>query len=115
MQPYVFYCSRCKADHAGECPPAATRAGTGMPAIGSLWQIQRIFSVSPTTWMKPGEGGDPKIYEVVRVSGSRCWIRVAGPGDHLSEYEYDQMPWTEDGMGSWRLVPAVLPADCTRP
>lgn len=63
MSGYVFYCSRCKIDHAGECPPtvsitvAAPRVYLAdssppvnrAPAVGSRWRLE-IQMVSSTTW-----------------------------------------------------------------
>src|SRR4051812_47489826 len=41
---YVFYCSKCKFDHAGEClvveNPCKPASLDGYPSLGSKWQVQ---------------------------------------------------------------------------
>lgn len=128
---YAFWCSRCRFEHPGECETIVTAAsgksaavdvtGTlgagakallsfaglsaqvfGIPAVGSRWQVQDKDHNTGTWGWTHG-----LVYEVVKVIGSRVWIRDATTGTGSGEYEYGLQPWQD--VLSWRFVSSPAP------
>lgn len=121
---YVFWCTPCKKDHAGECPPKldstckggcgrATANITGIclscqkssrtPTPGSRWVIQRRIG-GTNAWHLPGEKDGRVVYVVTRAKDDAAWIMLEDSVSGM-EWEYDLRPWTINGMNDWRFSP----------
>ena len=108
---WSFWCSRCKKDHPGECPPAAPEGRNAMfPAVGSIWTRQ--MKRSPEL---PWETRYP-TYKVVMLDTAESMKVGIVPNDgrDLNIYQVPVEAWDPDGAPTkkpgmrFRLIP--LPA-----
>lgn len=84
---YAFWCSRCKKDHAGECPPAqATTSATG------LWPA-RCENGQRFRW---ADG----IHTIDHVNDDRTECVLLLYGDR------------NRAMFGWRIIDGCRPAGC---
>lgn len=117
---YVFYCSRCRIDHAGECPPEKavtmisysfnlptprkaviipnllTNTGTinlntGRPVIGSLYLSETRKSPTDKWTLANGD------FEVMSVTGAAVEIKHVYSSNR---WTYADVHWNIDGAPS---------------
>ena len=93
MGGYSFWCSRCSASHAGECPPAPDARTPGDdrgPAPGTRW-VSELSDDGGGTWARNGFS-----YEVVRSSASANTVTARYPGNPM-EFDLPRGYWDPSG------------------
>lgn len=138
MTGYVFHCSRCKFDHAGECSGIDPKAVVRAPVIVATFDPKSRIQLTPNAAStRPGKtyqpgclGGRPiigsrwstqdqnsdgswgytfkSVYVVTGISGDRVSIQEEG-GGYATDSHHEA--WTTDGMqgSGWRWAPADPP------